>query len=471
MSVTTILRRRDMHQYQNFCVQHLIENPYAALFVGLGMGKSISTLTALVDLIESGDARKILVVAPLRVAQHTWPMEVQKWRHTKHLTVSVCVGTEKQRLKALKAKADIYTINRENVPWLVGLYLKKWPFDTVVLDEMSSFKNHQSSRFKALKTIRPQIKRVIGLTGTPASNSLLDLWSQLYLLDQGDRLFKNIGQYRKKYFNEGQKNDHVVYDWSLKKGDSLLGKEIYQREIYEKIGDICISLKAEDWLDLPKVLEREIVVEMPKSVKANYERFERDAVLEFQGEEITAASAVALSNKLLQFANGAIYKDLDKREFTEIHDLKLKALEEILEAANGNPVLCFYKYKHDVERIQKVLKKYGPHKLGKGSGDIDRWNNGEISFLLAHPASAGHGLNMQDGGHLIVWFGLPWSLELFQQGNARLNRQGQKQSVIIQKIKVLGTMDEDVIDALERKDDSQERLMQAVKAKIKKYEV
>lgn len=464
-----MLGRKNLHRYQKFGAAHLIKHPFASLFFEMGLGKSVSTLTALVDLKDLGEVTKTLIVAPLRVANHTWPEEIESWKHTKHLTYAKVTGSLKERRKALREKTDIHIINRENIPWLVAELEGTWPYDLVIIDESSSFKNHQSNRFKALKTVRPLMKRVILLTGTPSPNSLIDLWPQLYLLDRGERLGKTISEYRRVHFSEGRKKENVVFNYVLKKSqDDLLGEDIHKALIYDKISDICISMKTRDWLDLPPTIIRDFEIKMPQKIKKDYEEFEKKAVLELLDSEITAVNAAALTNKLLQFANGAIYSE--GKKFTEIHDLKLKALEEILEANVGNPVLCFYNFKHDVERICKKLKHYEP-KLLDGGNDIDQWNKGKIPFLLAHPASAGHGLNMQHGGNVIVWFGLPWSLELYQQANARLDRQGQKKSVIIERIKIAGTMDEDVISALERKDVGQEALMQAVKAKIAKYAI
>lgn len=459
----------NLHQYQQYSVQHIIDNPYCALFLDLGLGKTVSTLTAVAELIRRKEVKKVLVIAPLRVALHTWTSELQKWDHLRHMTASVCVGSERQRKEALRASADIYTINRENVPWLTA-YLQangKWPFDMVVIDELSSFKNHQSGRFKSLRIIRPFIKRVVGLTGTPAPNSLIDLWSQLYLLDKGERLGKTVGQYRQKFFNEGRKNGPVVYEYNLKPGNSLLGPQIYEKLIYEKIGDICVSMKKEDWLSMPPIIDNDVRIKLTPEVKTQYKKFERDSVLQLlDADDISSVSAASLTQKLTQFSNGAVY-DEDKN-YHVVHELKLDALEDILEAANGNPVLCFYSFKSDVARIQERLKKYKPYLLSKDPKDIDRWNEGKIPFLLAHPASAGHGLNMQAGGHHMVWFGLPWSLENYQQAVARLHRQGQKQTVINTRITCEGTVEDDIIESLNRKADDQNNLLLALKARIQR---
>lgn len=462
------------HPYQEFAIRHIVENEIvesvggAGLFLEMGLGKTVSTLTAIKILKDQRKVKKVLVIAPLRVAQHTWPSELKKWDHLDSLTVSIAIGTEKARRDALRAKADIYCINRENVPWLVAECGGSWPFDMVVIDELSSFKSPSSGRFKALRPILPFIKRRVGLTGTPAPNTVIDLWSQLYLLDRGERLGKSVTKYRQKYFNEGRKNGHVVYDYRLKEGDDLLGEDIYTKEIYDKIGDICVSMKAEDWLQMPPLVDNDIIIDMPASVRKQYRQFERESVLQLEDrDDVSALSAASLTNKLIQYSNGAVYDD--QREAVEVHRLKIQALEEVLEAANGNPVLCFYSFRHDLQRIKQYLKAYKPQELRKGAEgvrDLDRWNAGEIPFLLAHPASAGHGLNMQDGGNHMVWFGLPWSLELYQQAVARLHRQGQKKSVINTRIVCGDTVEFDIINSLSRKADTQEKLMQALKARI-----
>lgn len=424
----------------------------------MGLGKSVSTLTAIDHLMNyEFEIDKVLIIAPKRVASDTWPLEIAKWSHLKHLTYSLILGTERQRKEALLKKTDLYIINRENVVWLVGHYGTAWPYTTVVIDELSSFKSAKSARFKALRSIRPKINRVVGLTGTPGQ--LVDLWPQLYLLDQGERLGKTITSYRDKYFSIGRRNGHIVFDYKIK-ADS-------EQQIYDKIGDICISMKASDYLTLPGRIERTVPVVLHGKTLSQYYEFEKKQILAMEDtEDISVVNAAALTNKLLQFANGAVY-DADK-QWHEVHNEKMEALEELMEAANGKPVLVFYSYKHDVERIFKHLKKYKPEKL-EGSAHILAWNEGKIPFLLAHPASAGHGLNLQAGGNIIVWFGLPWSLELYQQANARLDRQGQTEVVIIHKLVTTGTMDEDVLAALERKSGGQEALMNAVKARIKKY--
>jgi SNF2 family DNA or RNA helicase len=446
--------------YQDFATKHVIDNPFSGLFLDMGLGKTVSTLTAVDKLMfDDLEVNKVLVIAPKRVAEDTWTTEATKWDHLKHLRVSVVLGTERQRKEALKAKADVYVINRENVAWLVGFYQSAWPFDMLVIDELSSFKSAKAIRFKALRLVRPLIKRVVGLTGTPAPNGLIDLWPQLYLLDQGERLGKTITRYRENYFTPGRRNGQVVFDYKLKAES--------EQAIYDKIGDICISMKAKDYLTLPERITRDVEIHLPAAIKEKYEEFERDQILALENiEDISAVNAAALTNKLLQFANGAVY-DANK-DWHTVHNAKLDALEEIVEVANGQPVLVFYSYKHDLERIKKRLKAYKPRTLDSRE-DIQEWNDGKIQLLLAHPASAGHGLNLQAGGNIIVWFGLTWSLELYQQANARLDRQGQTKPVIVHRLIVFGTMDEDVSKAIERKTEGQDALMDAVKARIQKH--
>ena len=453
--------RYQPYAYQQHATEHIIGNPAAGLFLDMGLGKTVSTLTAIDKLMnEDLEVNKVLVIAPKRVAEDTWITEKDKWDHLRHLKLSLVLGTEKQRKQALAAKADIYVINRENVVWLVAMYSNKFPFDMVVIDELSSFKSAKAQRFKALRQVRPLMTRVVGLTGTPAPNSLIDLWPQLYLLDQGQRLGKTITSYREKYFRPVSSNGNVVYKYGLK-------KDTQPQEIYSLIGDICISMKAKDYLQLPERISRMVPVVLHDGLLKKYQEFEREQVLALvEGGEISAMNAAALNTKLLQFANGAVYDD--SRNYHEIHDEKLDALEEIIENANGTPVLIFYSYRHDVERIKTKLKKYHPEELA-GSDHIKQWNEGKVSVMLAHPASAGHGLNMQAGGNIIVWFGLSWSLELYQQANARLDRQGQTKPVIVHHLVAKGTMDEDVVKALESKAAGQDALMEAVKARIKKY--
>lgn len=447
--------------YQDYATKHIIENPCSGLFMDMGLGKTVATLTAINKLMyEDLEVDKVLVIAPKRVAEDTWTTETLKWDHLRHLRLSIVLGSEKQRKEALKQKADIYVINRENVAWLVGLYQNAFPFDMVVIDELSSFKSAKTIRFKSLRMVRPLVKRVVGLTGTPAPNSLIDLWPQLYLLDMGERLGKNITRYRETYFRPNRRNGHVVFDYKLLDGS--------QKAIYNKISDICISMKAKDYLQLPERITKDVRIYLSERDKLKYDEFERDQILAIEdADEISAVNAAALTNKLLQFANGAIY-DVNK-DWHSVHPAKLEALEETVEAATGQPVLIFYSYKHDLERIKKKLKAYKPRTLDSRE-DIKAWNRGEIPVLLAHPASAGHGLNLQAGGNIIIWFGNTWSLELYQQANARLDRQGQTKPVVVYRFITSGTMDEDVIKAIERKTSGQDALMEAVKARIKKYQ-
>lgn len=454
------MNENNLHEYQKAAVQHIIDHDAAGLFLDMGLGKTVSTLTAVNQLMNVYlEVKKVLVIAPKRVAEDTWTTECEKWEHLHGLRVSRVLGTEKKRKAALKADADIYVINRENVVWLVAQLKGWWPFDMIVIDELSSFKSNTAARFKALRQVRPMTSRVVGLTGTPTPNGLIDLWPQMYLLDMGERLEKTITAYRTKYFRPGRTNGQVVFDYKPNTGS--------EEAIYKKISDICISMKAEDYLDLPDMIEIPVEVSMNERQMKQYEKFEEEQVLKLQEEgDISAVNAAALSNKLLQYANGAIYDA--ERNIHELHEAKLDALEEIVEAANGSPVLVFYSFRHDVARILKRLKLYHPKEIG-GQEDIQAWNEGKIPVMLAHPASAGHGLNLQKGGHIMVWFGLPWSLELYQQANARLHRQGQSQPVRNYIIMTKGTMDADVRKALSGKTDRQDALMEAVKARIEKW--
>jgi SNF2 family DNA or RNA helicase len=456
------------HPYQEHATEHVIENPFCGLFLEMGLGKTVSTLTAVDKLMfDLCEVSRVLVIAPKRVAENTWSAEIEKWDHLRHLRLSKVLGTERQRKEALQKKADLYIINRENVVWLIAQYGSGFPFDMVVIDELSSFKSAAARRFKALRQIRPQIRRVVGLTGTPVPNGLLDLWPQMYLLDMGERLGKTLTSYRDRYFKAGKRNGHIVYEYHLKKEDDILGCDFYEKEIYEKIGDICISMKTQDYLTLPPRIDRNIPVNLPGKIKQMYDEFEKKQILSLQDlEDISAVNAAALTNKLLQFANGAVYNE--SGDWHEVHKEKLEALEEIIDTANGHPVLVAYAFRHDKERILRHLKVYRPEEI-KGPESIKRWNEGKIPIMVAHPASAGHGLNLQAGGNIIVWFSLPWSLELYQQFIARLDRQGQAESVINHRLIASGTMDEDVLRALDSKSIGQEALMQAVKARIKKH--
>ena len=472
-----MLTEKNLHGYQLSAVEFIISHPYCGVFLDLGLGKTVSTLTAINYLMNDYcEINSVLVIAPKRVAESVWQEEAEKWEHLQHLRFSNIIGTQKQRIAAvMETKADIYIISRDNIAWLCALYGGgKLPFDMVVVDELSSFKSYKSIRFKALRGARPYLKRLVGLTGTPAPNGLIDLWPQIYLMDRGDRLEKTISRYREKYFRPGQTNGHVVYSYNLMSDSEQL--------IHKRIEDICISMKADDYLEMPLRTDNYIKLRMPDDIKKQYDDFEKNKVLDmFKPEqkyleetdkwinepaEINAVNAAALSNKLLQFANGAIY-DENKKVFP-IHDIKLDALKEIIEDANGQSVLVAWTYQFDRDRILDYLKKYKPREL-KTNKDIEDWNAGKIQVMLAHPASAGHGLNLQAGGNIIVWFGQTWSLELYQQFNARLYRQGQQKGVVVHHLIMQGTHDEDVIQALKAKDRKQNALMDSIKAKINKY--
>lgn len=447
------------YHYQAYATQWIIDKKKSALFLEMGMGKSVTTLTAIFELMyDYFDVSRVLVIAPLRVASSTWDEEIDKWDHLKGLRISKVLGSEKERVVALYKKADIYIINRENVTWLVERFGSDWPFDMVVIDELSSFKSSKAQRFKALKKVRPFIKRIVGLTGTPAPNGLIDLWPQIYLLDGGERLGKTITGYREKYFLPDKRNQMIIYSWKLKDGA--------EEAIFEKISDICVSMKAEDYLELPERLDNIIPVDLPKKAKEQYEVLEKELILSIADTDVLAGSAAVLANKLLQIANGAVYDE--DGEVKHIHDEKLKTLDELIESASGKPVLVFYGYQHDKDRLLTHLKALKPRLL-QTDQDIKDWNKGQVPILLAHPASAGHGLNLQTGGNIIIWFGLTWSLELYQQANARLWRQGQKQTVVIHHIIAKDTIDERVMKALEDKDVSQAALIEAVKARVAKY--
>jgi len=442
------------HDYQDYAANQILDKPACGILLDLGMGKTVVTLTAIDELLfDRFEVKKVLVIAPLRVAEDTWSKECEKWDHLKHLRIAKVLGTEKSRIAALKSKADIYIINRENVVWLVEHYGKAWPFDMVVVDELSSFKSAKSMRFKALRKVRPLMKRIVGLTGTPTPNGLLDLWPQIYLLDRGERLGKTLGGYRERYFDPDKRNLEMIFSYKL--------KPEAEKAIYEKISDICVSMKAQDYLQMPARIDNFVRVEMDSKEKALYKQLERDMLLPFTGGDIDAANAAVLSNKLLQMANGAVYDEFGA--VRQIHRRKIDAIEDLWEGANGKPILVFYAYKHDKERLQEFFKTA---RVLNTSQDITDWNAGTIPVALAHPASAGHGLNLQAGGHIIIWFGIPWSLELYQQANGRLYRQGQNESVIIHHIVTSETIDEDVIKALDRKDTGQAALLEAVKARL-----
>ena len=440
------------HRYQEFAKEHIICHAVAALFLDMGLGKTVITLTAIKELMyERFEIQKVLVIAPLRVARDTWPAEIRKWDHLADLTYSVAIGTKAERLAALRSKADIHIINRENVTWLVEESGLPFDYDMVVIDELSSFKSYRAKRFKSFLSVRRTVKRIVGLTGTPSSNGLMDLWAQFRLLDLGERLGRYISRYRERYFLPDKRNAQVVFTYKLKPGA--------EEQIYNAISDITISMKAEDYLDLPPCIHNVVKVALSEREREVYERFRKEMVISLGGEEIDAMNAAALSNKLLQMANGAVYDD--RHTGHQIHDRKLDALEDLIEAANGRPVMVCYWFRHDLERIRRRFPTVRELKTAK---DIEDWNAGKIPVALVHPASAGHGLNLQYGGCTLVWFGLTWSLELYQQTNKRLHRQGQRDTVVIHHIVADGTIDELVLAALHRKDKTQAALIAAVKA-------
>lgn len=446
-----------LHPYQSHCVDKILENDNIGLFLDMGLGKTLITLTSINKLkYDRFLVNKVLVIAPKKVAEATWQNEIEKWPELNHLKVSTVLGTERQRIKALNTTADVYIINRENVVWLVDLYQNNWPFDMVVCDEFSSFKSYQAKRFKALKSVKSHIKRLIGLTGTPSPNGLLDLWSQVYLLDSGQRLGKSFFGFRANYF----KSDYMGYSYEPVENTEKL--------ITDKISDICISMKAEDYLDLPPVTDNIIPVRLTPKAEKQYKTMERDMILAVpDAEDIDATSAAALSNKLLQLANGAIYDE--DHNYHEIHDCKIDAFMELIEQLNGKSALVFYNYQHDLVRLQEVLAKTKLRvKKLEGPQDQLDWNNGKIDILLTHPASSAYGLNLQQGGNHVVWFGLNWNYELYTQANKRLHRQGQTEKVIIHHLVTQDTRDEDVMEALRRKEDVQNYVLDSLKARIKR---
>lgn len=447
------------HNYQTFAINYIEEHPISAVLLDMGLGKTSITLTALNNLLfDSFKAHRILVIAPLRVARYTWPAEVDKWDHLQGLICSVAVGTEAERRSALLKPADIYIINRENVQWLIEDSKLHFNYDTVVVDELSSFKNYQAKRFRAMMKVRPTVKRIIGLTGTPSANGLMDLWAEFRLLDMGARLGRFISHYRLEYFQPDKRNGQVIFSYK-----PLLGAE---QRIYDKISDITISMKSTDLLKMPELISREYTVQLSDNEENRYDELKQDLVLQLPNGDITAANAAALTGKLCQMANGAIYTD-DGNTIT-IHDRKLEALEDIIEAAGGKPLLVAYWFKHDLARITERLQKlHIPFSKLDSAESIKRWNDGELPVALVHPASAGHGLNLQSGGSCIVWFGLTWSLELYQQTNARLWRQGQSaKTVVVQHIVTKGTIDERILKVLSKKDSTQAALIEAVKADL-----
>lgn len=452
--------RTDLHPYQRYAVDFIKDHEHCGLFLDMGLGKTVSALTAVSDMIDGFDILKVLVIAPKRVAEDTWTREALKWEHLKNLRISKVLGSADERRAALSKEADVYVINRENTVWLVKELKGRMPFDMLVIDELSSFKSAKAQRFKALKYVRSQFSRIVGLTGTPAPNGYMDLWSEMYLIDGGERLEKSIGRYRDKYFVPGRRNGMVIFDYRL-----IFKKDL---EITKKISDICISMKAKDYITLPSRIDITTYVTLTEDEKRRYDKFEKDETLRLYDstKTITAANAAALSTKLLQYANGAVYDD--DRTVHEIHDRKLEALEELIEEANGKPVLVFYEFRHDASRIKRYLKNYEPHEL-TATRDIDEWNDGRTRVLLAHPASAGHGLNLQQGGSIVIWFGVTWSLEQYEQANARLYRQGQTRPVTVYHLVTEGTMDEDVMKAIAGKADTQRALMDSVKARIRNH--
>lgn len=449
------------HDYQRHCIEQIESIPKIGLFLDMGLGKTVTTLTAVKDLkYNRFEVRKVLVIAPKKVAEGTWTKEKDKWDHTKMLRVSQVLGSQTKRIRALNTPADLYIINRENVVWLVDYYKNAWPFDMVVVDESSSFKNHKAKRFKALASVSGLINRIVELTGTPSPNGLEDLWAQVFLLDGGERLGKRYTHFRERYFQPDKRGPAgMVYSYAAKPGT--------QDAILQRISDICISMKAEDYLQLPDITYHEIPVELDSKARSAYLELEREMVLDLpDDEEISVASAAALSNKLLQLCNGALYDE--DRNVHEVHGCKIEAFLELIEQLRGKPALVFYNFQHDRDRIKKALSKM---KLRvrelKTTEDEDAWNAGEVDILLTHPASSAYGLNLQQGGNHVIWFGLTWNYELFSQANKRLHRQGQTEKVIIHLLVCSGLRDEDVITALKGKHEVQEWAMESLKARIK----
>ena len=442
------------HNYQKFATDFIINHPVSAVLLEMGLGKSVISLSAINELmLDYFDVSRTLVIAPLRVANSTWPDEIKKWDHLKHLNYSVVIGSEKERLDALRKPAHIYLINRENVDWLITKSGVSWKFDMVVIDELSSFKSYQAKRFKSLLKVRPKIKRIVGLTGTPSSNGLMDLWAEFRLLDMGERLGRYITYYRQNFFVPDKRNQQMIFSYKPKEGS--------EKMIYSLISDITISMKSKDFLKMPECVMNEVIVTLSDKEQKLYDSLKQDMVLSFEENEIDAINAAALSNKLLQMSNGAVYND--DKESLHIHDRKLDALEDLIEGANGKPVLVAYWFKHDLEKIKD---RFDVREI-KSAKDISDWNEGKIPVALIHPASAGHGLNLQAGGSTLIWFGLTWSLELYQQTNARLYRQGQDSTVVIHHILTKGTIDEDVMKALKAKEKIQDALIDSVKARLK----
>lgn len=441
------------HNYQKYATDFIISHSVSAILLEMGLGKSVITLTAINELmLNYFDVGRVLVIAPFRVAKATWSSEIKKWDHLKYLTYSIVTGNPKERIKALNSPAHIYIINRENVDWLITKSNFPFNFDMVVIDELSSFKSYQAKRFRTLLKVRPKVKRIVGLTGTPSSNGLMDLWAEFRILDMGERLGRYITHYRQNFFTPDKRNQQMIFSYKPRDGA--------ERAIYNLISDITISMKSKDFLKMPKCVMNEVKVSLSDKEQKIYDLLKEDMVLSLKGKEIDAINAASLSNKLLQMASGAVYGE--EKESIIIHDRKLDALEDLIEGANGKPVLIAYWFKHDLTRIKK---RFDVREI-KTTKDITDWNEGKIPIALIHPASAGHGLNLQDGGSTLIWFSLTWSLELYQQTNARLNRQGQKNTVVIHHIITKGTIDENVMKALNKKTKVQDELIDAVKANL-----
>lgn len=441
------------HAYQEYAINRVCEQAKIGLFLDMGLGKTSVTLTAIARMMDDFEIGKVLVIAPLNVARTVWSEEAAKWDHTKHLRVSKVLGSnERVRMEALQQTADIYVINRENVAWLVSKLGRKWPFDMVVIDELSSFKSQKSERFKALRRVLPKVRRLVGLTGTPTPNGLLDLWAQIYLLDQGERLGRTMTAYRNAYFDAGSRNGHIVFEWKL--------KPFAEEAIYQKLEGLCVSMKSANHLTLPECVYSIVPVQLSAEMMW-YRQMKREQVVELKGKDITAANAAAMTGKLLQITGGAIYDDAHGVEICG--QMKLDMLEEIIESAQGKPVLVFYQFRHELPRLMERFPKAVALKDAK---DVERWNEGKIPVLLAHPASAGHGLNLQQGGHIAVWYTLTWNLEHYQQANKRLHRQGQKNTVIIHHLVAKGTIDEKIMRVLEGKASVQDAVMEVLECEI-----
>ena len=450
------------HQYQQYCMNRIVQDPAVGLFLDMGLGKTIITLSAINELKYGRfQVKKVLIIAPKKVAEATWQREAAKWDNVSHLRISTVLGSTAKRIRALHTPADVYIINRENVVWLVDYYKNDWPFDMVVADEMSSFKNHRAKRFKALAAIRSHITRLVGLTGTPSPNGLSDLWSQVYLLDQGERLDKYFTHFRERYFEPGRRCREVVYSYDPKEGA--------EKAIMDAISDICVSMKSEDYLELPEIVYHDIPVALSTKAQRDYNELEKKMVLDLGDNHILdVTSAAALSNKLQQLANGAVYTD--SGAWQEIHHDKVEAFMELIEQLNGKHAIVFYNFRHDLDRLIAALQKTNlrVRQLQTSVDELD-WNAGKVDVLLAHPASTAYGLNLQDGGNHVIWFGLNWSLELYQQANKRLHRQGQKNRVIVHQLICEGTRDEDLANALQLKDAAQQYVMDSLKARVDKY--